>query len=189
MCEYVSGPIFFHFTNTFCFLVMWNSYAFVHYATIEEGKIQVQSKISMIWRNFSLARRALEQSNGAMFLNRKLIVQFSTSRFRPQPKESTTNNLSSIEHPKPSQYSHSDMNFDLTGNNMNPQVNESNRFYANEFRPASPPIEQHKINNVKANKSIKNGKSSRTVSVLYVSSSIPGMSNLLDTFANHDGKI
>jgi hypothetical protein len=38
-----------------------------------------------------LARRALDQSNGAMFLNRKLIVQLSTSRFRPQPKE--TNNL------------------------------------------------------------------------------------------------
>ena len=37
-----------------------------------------------------LARRALDQSNGAMFLNRKLIVQLSTSRFRPQPKE--TNN-------------------------------------------------------------------------------------------------
>lgn len=35
----------------------------------------------------SLARRALDQSNGAMFLNRKLIVQLSTSRFRPQPKE------------------------------------------------------------------------------------------------------
>ncbi|CAF2963524.1 unnamed protein product [Rotaria sp. Silwood2] len=51
---------------------MWNSYAFVHYATMEE------------------ARRALEQSNGAMFLNRKLIVQLSTSRFRPQPKESNT---------------------------------------------------------------------------------------------------
>ena len=33
------------------------------------------------------ARRALDQSNGAMFLNRKLIVQLSTSRFRPQPKE------------------------------------------------------------------------------------------------------
>lgn len=40
-----------------------------------------------------LARRALEQSNGAMFLNRKLIVQLSTSRFRPQPKE--TNNSTS----------------------------------------------------------------------------------------------
>ncbi|CAF4899823.1 unnamed protein product [Rotaria sp. Silwood1] len=52
--------------------IMWNSYAFVHYATMEE------------------ARRALEQSNGAMFLNRKLIVQLSTSRFRPQPKESNT---------------------------------------------------------------------------------------------------
>lgn len=38
---------------------------------------------------WNLARRALEQSNGAMFLNRKLIVQLSTSRFRPQPKEST----------------------------------------------------------------------------------------------------
>ncbi|UJR09666.1 hypothetical protein I4U23_013900 [Adineta vaga] len=49
--------------------IMWNSYAFVHYATMEE------------------ARRALDQSNGAMFLNRKLIVQLSTSRFRPQPKE------------------------------------------------------------------------------------------------------
>jgi len=42
---------------------------------------------------FVLARRALDQSNGAMFLNRKLIVQLSTSRFRPQPKE-TNNSLS-----------------------------------------------------------------------------------------------
>ncbi|CAF0781138.1 unnamed protein product [Adineta ricciae] len=55
--------------------IMWNSYAFVHYATMEE------------------ARRALDQSNGAMFLNRKLIVQLSTSRFRPQPKEAN-NSLS-----------------------------------------------------------------------------------------------
>ncbi|CAF3653571.1 unnamed protein product [Adineta steineri] len=52
--------------------IMWNSYAFVHYATMDE------------------ARRALDQSNGAMFLNRKLIVQLSTSRFRPQPKELNT---------------------------------------------------------------------------------------------------
>ncbi|CAF4894540.1 unnamed protein product, partial [Rotaria socialis] len=52
--------------------IMWNSYAFVHYATMDE------------------ARRALDQSNGAMFLNRKLIVQLSTSRFRPQPKEAGT---------------------------------------------------------------------------------------------------
>lgn len=42
-----------------------------------------------------LARRALDQSNGAMFLNRKLIVQLSTSRFRPQPKE-TNNSLSQL---------------------------------------------------------------------------------------------
>ena len=40
-----------------------------------------------MWLFFCLARRALDQSNGAMFLNRKLIVQLSTSRFRPQPKE------------------------------------------------------------------------------------------------------
>jgi RNA recognition motif-containing protein len=49
-------------------------------------------KIIYISLNFS-ARRALDQSNGAMFLNRKLIVQLSTSRFRPQPKE-TSNSLS-----------------------------------------------------------------------------------------------
>ncbi|CAF0789726.1 unnamed protein product [Didymodactylos carnosus] len=51
--------------------IMWNSYAFVHYSNIDEAK------------------RALEQSNGALFLNRKLIVQVSTSRFRPNPKEIT----------------------------------------------------------------------------------------------------
>ncbi|CAF0824449.1 unnamed protein product [Didymodactylos carnosus] len=51
--------------------IMWNSYAFVHYSNIDEAK------------------RALEQANGALFLNRKLIVQLSTSRFRPNPKEIT----------------------------------------------------------------------------------------------------
>jgi hypothetical protein len=54
---------------------------------MDEGKLKIfknENKLKF------LARRALDQSNGAMFLNRKLIVQLSTSRFRPQPKE--TNN-------------------------------------------------------------------------------------------------
>jgi len=51
---------------------------------MEEGKL-IYSINCFVFNN--LARRALDQSNGAMFLNRKLIVQLSTSRFRPQPKE------------------------------------------------------------------------------------------------------
>ena len=117
-----------------------------------------------------LARRALEQSNGAMFLNRKLIVQLSTSRFRPQPKEA---NISILQPPKqlmimgsptslpfhltqttttggalnmqPSQYTYSDLNYDIMPTNSLHQPNSSsspipdnNHFFPNTFRSPSP---------------------------------------------------
>ncbi len=89
----------------------------------------------------NLARRALDQSNGAMFLNRKLIVQLSTSRFRPQPKESNppvsqlmimnppsyhhSTGGSKAQQPSTSltsQYPYSDLNYDMmTSTNLRPQ--------------------------------------------------------------------
>ena len=86
MCEYVDALRPFPRYN-FTFSVMWNSYAFVHYASMDEGRSSLGRKAVLDVRFPFLARRALDQSNGAMFLNRKLIVQLSTSRFRPQPKE------------------------------------------------------------------------------------------------------
>ncbi|CAF0919427.1 unnamed protein product [Rotaria sp. Silwood1] len=155
--------------------IMWNSYAFVHYATMEE------------------ARRALDQSNGAMFLNRKLIVQLSTSRFRPQPKE-TNNSMSQqpkqlmimANLPPPSSSSINYQNF-TNGNNTgggstiknqqqqsnsltqqypnelnydmitsyNPQqslscsppIQDGNIFFPNTYRPPSPYYLSQEINN------------------------------------------
>lgn len=96
-----------------------------------------------------VARRALEQANGALFLNRKLLVQLSTSRFRLQPKDqsvpcSSSSSSSSSSH------------------------------------PSSP---SHKLL-----QPIRTGMSIRMVQRTNVIGSIPGMSNLLDTFASHDGK-
>ncbi|CAF1276252.1 unnamed protein product [Adineta steineri] len=151
--------------------IMWNSYAFVHYATMEE------------------ARRALDQSNGAMFLNRKLIVQLSTSRFRPQPKEATnplsqppkqlmvmTNPSSSSvayhhltngggstikqqqqqqqqqQQPNPltQQYSN-EVNYDMmTGYNpqcSSPILQDGNNFFPNTYRPPSPFYLSQELNN------------------------------------------
>ncbi|CAF2399637.1 unnamed protein product [Rotaria sp. Silwood2] len=154
--------------------IMWNSYAFVHYATMEE------------------ARRALDQSNGAMFLNRKLIVQLSTSRFRPQPKE-INNSISQqpkqlmvMANPPPPSSSINYQNF-TNGNNTgggstiknqqqqsntlaqqypnelnydmitsyNPQhslscsspVQDGNNFFPNTYRPPSPYYLPQEINN------------------------------------------
>lgn len=95
------------------------------------------------------ARRALEQSNGAMFLNRKLIVQLSTSRFRPQPKEPTNHSLTdgNGNHQKPlpisAQTSYPEINYEMISKKTN-----------NEYRPSSP-TEHHKLNQNKPN---KNGK-------------------------------
>ncbi|CAF3330310.1 unnamed protein product [Rotaria socialis] len=170
--------------------IMWNSYAFVHYATMDE------------------ARRALDQSNGAMFLNRKLIVQLSTSRFRPQPKESNTaipqspkklmisTSPSSIayhhsnglpttiapqqltQHPQQFTYSennNNNNNYDMmTSNGLHQQSSSPLLENQNLFRSLSPlsqemnnyysqysnmPMDRMtpslKINNIKANKSLK----------------------------------
>ncbi|CAF0962349.1 unnamed protein product [Rotaria sordida] len=129
--------------------IMWNSYAFVHYATMEE------------------ARRALDQSNGAMFLNRKLIVQLSTSRFRPQPKESnnsisqspkklmimspsssiayhnSTGGLNTIQQQQstllPQQYTYSESNYDMmTSNGFHSQSSSSILENQNLYRSLSP---------------------------------------------------
>jgi len=111
----------------------------------------------------NLARRALDQSNGAMFLNRKLIVQLSTSRFRPQPKET---NISISQTPKQlmimdaptyqhhpnggstilkqqqstpitSQYNYSDLNYDMmTSTNLHQQSSIPDN--QNFFHPPSP---------------------------------------------------
>ncbi|CAF3619076.1 unnamed protein product [Rotaria sordida] len=154
------------------YLVMWNSYAFVHYATMEE------------------ARRALDQSNGAMFLNRKLIVQLSTSRFRPQPKEinnaisqqpkqlmvmanpsssinyhnftngnhtgggSTIQNQQQQSNTLTQQYPN-ELNFDMM-TSYNPQhslsssspIQDGNNFFPNTYRPPSPFYLSQEINNV-----------------------------------------
>ena len=76
-------------------LVMWNSYAFVHYGSMDEGRFSGEgTSVWWLCSYFVVARRALDQSNGAMFLNRKLIVQLSTSRFRPQPKDMSASSLS-----------------------------------------------------------------------------------------------
>ena len=92
-------------------LVMWNSYAFIHYATMEEGRASRWTRPLASFRCSSLARRAFEQANGAMFLNRKLMVQFSTSRFRLQPKDNTasvpcSSSSSSSSSSQPSSPSH-----------------------------------------------------------------------------------
>ena len=115
---------------------------------------------------FHLARRALEQSNGAMFLNRKLIVQLSTSRFRPQPKEGNSSmpltpqqlmmsNGSYPHHhhatggskneqqfsPLTPQYHYSDLNYDLmTSTNHRPPSSPPPPIPENSnlFRPPSP---------------------------------------------------
>jgi RNA recognition motif-containing protein len=146
--------------------IMWNSYAFVHYATMEE------------------ARRALDQSNGAMFLNRKLIVQLSTSRFRPQPKE-TNNSLSqppkqlmvmptyhhhltngggggsTLHHQQQQQQPNTltqpypnEVNYDMmTSYNSHPTLSspspipDGNNFYTNTYRPPSPFYLSQEMNN------------------------------------------
>ncbi|UJR36432.1 hypothetical protein I4U23_029155 [Adineta vaga] len=149
--------------------IMWNSYAFVHYATMDE------------------ARRALDQSNGAMFLNRKLIVQLSTSRFRPQPKEAnnslaqppkqlmvmstppsssssssityqhlpngggSTNNQQQQQQPNTlTQQYPNEVNYDmLAGYNAqhSSAVSDGNNFFSNTYRPPSPFYLSQEMNN------------------------------------------
>jgi hypothetical protein len=102
---------------------------------------------------FNSARRALDQSNGAMFLNRKLIVQLSTSRFRPQPKEINTSpkqlmimNTSSYHqplkqqqsNPLPSQYTYTEFNYDLMPSNDPRQQSSPISDNQNIFRSSSP---------------------------------------------------
>ena len=118
-------------------------------------KVRLKKGRRMKYVSQYLARRALEQSNGAMFLNRKLIVQLSTSRFRPQPKENTTpispttqqlmmSNNGSFPHPHhhhstggprnaqqqqlsplTPQYPYSDMNYDLMTSSNHPPTQSS----------------------------------------------------------------
>lgn len=219
-------------------LVMWNSYAFVHYATMEEGKsfVGLFFHYTIFLLNI-LARRALDQSNGAMFLNRKLIVQLSTSRFRPQPKETInllsqsskklmggsispssipyqqSNGMSTTikqQQSTPQQFNYTENNnYDMmTTNGLNQQQSSSSSLTENSnlFRSLSPlaqdmnnyysqylnmPTDRMtsslKVNNMKSSKQLKTGNSNRMVLSNRVDGSIPGMSNLLDTFANHDG--
>lgn len=120
-------------------------------------------ELERIWLFSSLARRALDQSNGAMFLNRKLIVQLSTSRFRPQPKESNNSSPKQLMimpyqqqqqqqlNAVPSQY------FD-----MMPPIDPSPPSF---FRPPSPLTQE--MNNyysaMKLNKALKTGNFNRIV--------------------------
>ncbi len=136
-----------------------------------------------------LARRALDQSNGAMFLNRKLIVQLSTSRFRPQPKETNISisqppkQLMIMNAPSPSssinyhhstegqqstpQYNYSDLNYDLmTQPSSSPIVNNPNFFHPSETTNYYSPYSNDrmtpsslKLNHIKLNKPIKTGNS------------------------------
>ena len=150
-----------------------------------------------------------------MFLNRKLIVQLSTSRFRPQPKESTpslpqqlmimsspssSSPPSSLPYhqspggsqvhqqqstPLPTHFTYSDLNYEMmTSTNLPsqssssppppppPLPDNSNYFsqdmthfysqYANG--PIDPMISTaSKMNQIKLNKPIKTGNSSRMV--------------------------
>jgi len=123
--------------------------------------------VRLDWKEFSfssLARRALDQSNGAMFLNRKLIVQLSTSRFRPQPKESNNSSPKQLMimpyqqqqqqqqlNTVPSQY------FD-----MMPPIDPSP---PNFFRPPSPLTQEmnNYYSNMKLNKALKTGNFNRIV--------------------------
>jgi hypothetical protein len=101
-----------------------------------------------------------------MFLNRKLIVQLSTSRFRPQPKETNPpisqvpQQLMIMNTPSPSsyhhstggskaqqqstsltpQYTYSDLNYDMmTSTNLRPQSSSPPiPENQNYFRPPSP---------------------------------------------------
>jgi RNA recognition motif-containing protein len=125
--------------------IMWNSYAFVHYATMEE------------------ARRALDQSNGAIFLNRKLIVQLSTSRFRPQPKEINTSPKQLMvlkqQQSTPSQYTYSEFNYDIIPSSSPPISDNhssslSQDYYSNMLIDRMTPSAL-KLNHMKSNKTLK----------------------------------
>ena len=135
-----------------------------------------------------LARRALDQSNGALFLNRKLIVQLSTSRFRPQPKEMTPTTISPppkqlmMMNSPPSSSSSSSIIYQRSPGGSNPLPPQFNYEMLtstnlrqsspisdthNYFRPPSPLSDYYsnlsivKSNHMKLNKTLKTGISNR----------------------------
>jgi hypothetical protein len=169
---------------------------------------------------YILARRALDQSNGAMFLNRKLIVQLSTSRFRPQPKEINTSISQPTKQPlmimsAPSSSSPIPYHHPTGGLKQQQQQSTPLTYYnmmtstkslpdnPNIFHPPSPlsqDINNYysqysnvsidrmtptslKMNHMRINKNIKSGNFNRMDLIKDKNGSIPGMSNLLDTFA------